>query len=128
MSTNAEISVVHKDQTVSTVYLHWDGDGALATLQEAYNTLEKAEALVALGSLSALYTLMDAPAGHTFAKPVDGVTIAYHRDRGEDLKVDKDDSVEECLRNCGQQYHYMFEFSKWQRVTMDDLAELMGDE
>jgi len=120
MSTNAEISVVHSDKTVSTVSLHWDGDAALDTLKAAYSTQAKAEALVALGSLSVLYTVMDAPEGHTFEKPVAGVTIAYHRDRGEDLRVDKYDSVAECLHNSGTQYHYMFEFGKWKRVYVNN--------
>ena len=127
MSTHAEISVVHKDQTVSTVQLHWDGDSALPTLQAGYKTLEQAEALVALGSLSMLAERCDLPPGHTFETPVDGHTIAYHRDRGEALSIDKDDDVTECLTNAGQQYHYMFELGKWKLVDINDLAELLGE-
>jgi len=119
MSTNASISVKHADGTFSTVYLHWDGDSyAFGTLSEHHNTLEKAEALVALGSISVLAESTECPEGHSFETPVKGVTIAYHRDRGEDWEQTKP-TKSEFLFELGydHQYHYIFADGKWQSLV-----------
>ena len=82
------------------IYVHWDGypEGVGVTLQNHYTDDEKITALMRLGSLSSLAPLLapvreavpaaggeEAPK-HTFEKPVEGVTVAYHRDRGEPLQ------------------------------------------
>lgn len=71
------------------IYCHWDGypshNGKL--LLENYNTPEKVDALINMGSISILDKSMEAPEGHTFDTPVDGYTIFYHRDRGEKKQI-----------------------------------------
>jgi hypothetical protein len=83
------------------IYCHWDGypEGVGATLREHYTDDQKITTLMRLGALSSLAPLLVAPVReavlaqgaeeapkHTFEKPVEGVTVAYHRDRGEELR------------------------------------------
>ena len=115
MGTPANISVLHNDGTVSTIYLHYDGyeSHALEMLKEHYNTLERAEALVALGDLSELAASIECPEGHSFAHPVKGHTVAYYRDRGEpwfrvaSVRV----NYKELEQASG--YHYAFQHGEW---------------
>ena len=86
MATRSTIAVEHADGTVSQIYSHWDGyvDHNGRILYESYNTLARAEALVALGDLSLLDHSIEQPEGHSFDSPVNGCTIFYGRDRGEE--------------------------------------------
>ena len=75
MSTCSKIGIIRNDGTSTNIYCHFDGylsDNG-KTLQKYYNTLDKVEALIALGNISSL--------GNT---PED--CSAYHRDGGEELK------------------------------------------
>ena len=75
MATRSNIAIENQDGSVSAIYCHFDGyiDGAGKILQENYNTKEEMEQLIALGDISSL--------GKTIEE-----TVAYHRDRGEDLQ------------------------------------------
>lgn len=57
MSTRCSIAVVYTDGSVHSVYCHHDGypSGVGKTLQEKYNSLDKAEELVAYGNMSAVH-------------------------------------------------------------------------
>ena len=74
MSTRSRIAIENQDGTVTSVYCHFDGyvKGVGKTLFENYNR-ETTEQLVELGDLSQLNESTE-------------TTIAYARDRGEDLK------------------------------------------
>jgi hypothetical protein len=74
MATRSRIAIENQDGTVTSVYCHFDGyvKGVGKTLFENYNR-ETTEQLVALGDLSQLNESTEN-------------TIAYARDRGEDLK------------------------------------------
>ena len=96
MSTHAEIGRLREDGFLQHIYLHWDGytEWAGRMLQEHYNTPKKVDALINLGSLSALYERLAPNPGekHSFENPVlsgpnGGVTVAYHRDRKEPLRI-----------------------------------------
>jgi hypothetical protein len=73
MATRSRIAIENQDGTVTSVYCHFDGyvKGVGKTLFENYNR-EKTEQLVALGNISELKETIED-------------TIAYARDRGEDL-------------------------------------------
>lgn len=90
MSTNATIALTDRKQC-KAIYLHWDGyiAWAGAILYDYYNTREKVEALVTLGSLSSLRERVAPEPGekHSFENPVEDVTIAYCRDRGEEMEL-----------------------------------------
>jgi hypothetical protein len=119
MATRSTIAVKHNDGTVSSVYAHWDGypswNGKL--LINHYNTLELAEKLVSLGSISSLKENIEPDDGvlcHTFDNPADDVTTFYARDRGEDLEVTKYSSYELYrLSNEKEEYNYIFVDGVW---------------
>jgi hypothetical protein len=89
MSTNSTISLLEPDGSVKSIYCHWDGypshNGKM--LYEHYNSEALARKLIALGNISSLYESCDLVEGHTFDNPIEGYTVAYHRDRGEDLDI-----------------------------------------
>ena len=76
MSTRSRIAIEKQDGTVESIYCHFDGylshNGEI--LQEHYSTKEKMEKLIELGDISQL-------------KDTPETTVAYHRDRGEDLNL-----------------------------------------
>jgi len=87
MATRSRIAIENEDGTVTSIYCHFDGyvehNGMI--LQEHYNERSKVEALIALGDLSYLDANIEPTGKHTFNDPEEGVTVAYHRDRGEPL-------------------------------------------
>lgn len=87
MSTNSRIGILHRDGTTETIRCHWDGypEHQMPILTGHYDTAEKVRALLELGDISILGERLapDTDEPHSFQKPVDGVTVAYHRDRNE---------------------------------------------
>ena len=120
MATTSSIAVQRENGTVAQIYCHWDGypehNGKL--LEEHYNTLEKAEALIKLGALSFLDKSIECPAGHTFRSPVEGYSIAYGRDRGETgVSARVFASITEYKRRGRREnYNYLFRDGKWEIV------------
>jgi hypothetical protein len=99
MATRSRIAIENQDGTVTSIYCHWDGyiSGVGETLFENYHLL-KTEQLIALGDISSLEdTLED--------------TVAYARDRGEDLNQTTFDNVPTLFEagfNSGVEYVYCF--------------------
>jgi hypothetical protein len=118
MSTRSTISIQTPEGDIRTIYCHYDGylshNGAL--LHTYYNTEEKVNALIDLGDLSSLREKLipnqDAP--HSFVKPQEGVTVAYHRDRGEALCIDRPISIHDIN---SQEYNYIFKDGAWHYWT-----------
>jgi hypothetical protein len=76
---------------IEGIYCHYDGDSAGEILKEHYKDPEKVKQLIDLGSISYLQPECYLPAfngkdehPHSFAHPIEGYTVAYHRDRGDD--------------------------------------------
>jgi hypothetical protein len=96
MATSSKIGIQRKgDRIVESVYCYSDGylahNGKI--LLTHYSDRKKLEELISLGSLSLLgYRLAPSEEGemHDFHHPIKGITIAYHRDRGEDLRTRKE--------------------------------------
>ena len=86
MSTRSAIIVEHAAGHWARVYCHFDGclEGVGRTLQDHYNGQDLAEALVAPGDMSSLHPRCSKPPSHSFDKPVEGFTVYYGRDRGEE--------------------------------------------
>lgn len=114
MATRSTISIKKTDGTYEGIYCHWDGnpDNQLPILNRSYNTLEKAQELIDLGSISFLADRVKPEEGetHDFDNHADGVVVAYHRDRGEDLKKYSTDNLRRIPR---EQYNYVFEDGEW---------------
>ncbi len=132
MATRSTIAVAHEDGSVSVSYCHWDGylDHNGQLLVTNYNTLEKAEALVALGSISSLAASIEKPEGHSFDDAVKGYTVFYGRDRGEDgTEPKKFNTVEAYFKkNQGEEFNYLFRNGKWECDSYGDYIEDVAEE
>ena len=123
MSTKSTITISsnkeYNDFGYKTIYCHFDGypSGVGAMLIKHYDTHEKVEALIALGSLSYLRERIAPTADetHSFKKPVDGVTVAYHRDRGEPLVISQYDTLSDLTQDL-EEYNYLFEDGRWYTI------------
>ncbi len=98
------------------IYCHHDGypSGVGATLLEHYNDRERAAELVNLGDISVLGERLSPNDGeeHSFERPAKGVTLAYHRDRGDGGQPDVEfsRSVESCAAAyAGIEYIYVYD-------------------
>lgn len=112
MSTRSRIAIENQEGTVRSIYCHFDGypENNGAILFANYKDQEKVEALISLGSLSSLQKEVSAPEGvhHDFQNQAGDVTVAYHRDRGENLSIAEHESVEEFIRGDVEEYGYIF--------------------
>ena len=97
MATRSRIAIENQDGTVQSIYCHFDGyiDGVGTTLFTHYDR-EKLKSLIELGDISSL--------GESTEN-----TVAYARDRGEDLHSTGYLCVEGLFDNCfrsGEEYAY----------------------
>jgi hypothetical protein len=122
MATRSRIGIEQADGTVKSIYCHWDGmpRGVGRLLVEHYLMRDKVESLMLLGSISLLGEQVE-PTGrvnHSFELPEDGITVAYHRDRGEDLdpaRVDK--SLNDFLQSDVEEFGYVFtQYGEWMLI------------
>ena len=110
MATRSTIALEFADGTVHQVYCHWDGylehNGRI--LQLHYMDPFKVRSLIDGGSVSSLAPSIDRPEGHSFDKSVDGYTVFYARDRGEDLQISKFKDYADYRKNAqGEEYNYI---------------------
>ena len=125
MATRSFICKSLPNNTVVGVYCHYDGypSGVGATLSTHYTTESRVDALLSLGSISQLHPRLVPDLGetHTFDNPAVGVTVAYHRDRGEALRETTfpslDVMVSDVADQLGVEFVYIWDGSAW--VTMD---------
>ena len=112
MSTRSRIGIQNEDGTVSSIYCHWNGHPSYngKILKEYYSNREKLQQLIDLGDISYLAEEVSTEDEHTFDKPKKGITVAYHRDRGEALQKAKIDESLSSFR--GEDYGYVY--------TLDD--------
>jgi len=133
MATRSRIGIENEDGTVSSIYCHWDGYvvGVGSKLVDYYRDRDSVRELIALGSISSLREKAAPPGvsevvelddevvrgilerlfpqpSHSFENPLPYVTVAYHRDRGEDLHIRKNNSVEEYFDSDLEEYGYLF--------------------
>ena len=114
MSTRSRIAIEKQDGTVTSIYCHFDGyiSGNGEILQNHFQDREKVEQLMALGDISSLESDIDE-------------TIAYHRDRGEDLNQHQHKDVEGFFVDNIHPYGYLFtKDNKWLASTGGPVAEL----
>lgn len=113
MSTPCTIGYKNTDNSYDVIYCHWDGYPSYQTkmLLTYYNSPELARALIDLGDISSLDKQLSPPNGvkHTFDNPIDGVTIAYHRDRGETLNITKVADKSQLMSEYGDNYLYIYD-------------------
>lgn len=144
MSTRSRIAIKQKDGTYKSIYCHSDGylehNGYI--LYNNYQDPTKIKLLIDLGDLSYLgkYVYPDTTKEHNFSNRQDNVTVAYHRDRNEDLNYlvskTKDELIESVSKS-DQEFLYIYEDGKWSyaktntkdpaQIEMEDLeSELLN--
>lgn len=149
MSTRSYIGIQHNDGSVDVIYCHSDGylsnNGKL--LFENYQDPEKVQELINLGGLSCLGTSPEAdPAVKKYGFLMDSKefaqlplkeqwavwdnltgSIAYHRDRGESLRITHANSLDDLPSDFmdGMEYFYLYRQAKsgkwnWYVKTVHD--------
>jgi hypothetical protein len=121
MATRSRIAIETTDsfgnKVIKSIYCHFDGypSGVGKTLMENYQDREKVESLISLGDISFLMEEIIPTGPHSFNSPQPGVTVAYHRDRGEFLHPPRvNSSVSEFFLSDIEEYGYLFtEEGEW---------------
>ena len=104
MATRSRIGIENADGTVSSIYCHWDGypEGVGTTLKNYYSDRDLLNELIDLGDISSLDSTINE-------------TVAYHRDRGEELnpaRIDK--SLEAFGKSDFEEWGYVYTLeNKW---------------
>lgn len=102
MSTRSFICKEQTDGSYYGIYCHWDGyltnNGAL--LLDHYSDKNKLDELLALGDIASLHedVYSNPTLSHSFENSQENVTVAYHRDRGEEIHkariISLDDAID----------------------------------
>lgn len=134
MSTRSRIAIKQKDNTYKSVYCHSDGypsyNGVI--LQNCYNDPVKLNMLINLGDLSSLgeRVIPEINEVHTFGNSQRHTTVAYHRDRNEDIHFRTDKTLDDLVKftcESDQEYLYVYDNKKWIFAKVDfkqhDLVE-----
>jgi hypothetical protein len=133
MATRGRIGIKLDNGTVASIYQHWDSYPSClgATLLNNYKTKEKVEKLISLGDCSSVREEVDIPNGmtHTFDKPLDNVTVAYGRDRGEKgINPRLDESEDEFWKfGIATEYAYLFKDNRWYVATSHGYEDENGN-
>jgi hypothetical protein len=125
MSTHAAIIARTPEGVYQGIYVHSDGypEHTGKILAKHYATDERVAALIDLGDLSFLDKRI-APAegeAHTFRRSADGVTIAYHRDRGEEKRIVASKDLRAVADQIDHSYAYVWEDGEWHAMTHHEL-------
>ena len=125
MSTRGRIGVIKKVGSVESIYCHFDGylEGVGKMLNDNYQNYNDIKELIKLGNISGLKEKVN-------SNNKDEETIAYHRNKGEDYKLNKPmiskslDEFQNTLFDSWIGYIYLYnEESKiwlWDNYTIDD--------
>ena len=128
MGTTATIAVKTKEG-IKAIGVNFDGgpEHTGVILAGWYNTPEKANALIALGNLSQLNERIAPNDGeeHSWAQPAAGVTIAYHRDRGERMETLGTFRTERAITGLSA-YTYLFDGERWLVWGLSTESEWIG--
>lgn len=123
MGTRSRIGIKNADETITSIYCHWDGypDHNGQILMEHYTNEGKIQKLMALGDLSTLGKEIGEP--HDFNNRVDGWCTAYGRDRGEEDVSSKKHEDMAAFLAWEEEYNYLFQNGQWYLV--EDIDNLM---
>lgn len=123
MSTRSEIGILNSDNTITSIYCHWDGypDNNGVILARYYTTEKIVRELIKNGDLSSLRENITPLKGleHSFDNPQEYVCIYYHRDRGEDWErvqprtYNDIEEWEKEIQEGWQEYAYLFKDGAW---------------
>ena len=114
MATRSNIAYRTPEGTIRSIYCHWDGYPAHngEMLVRYYQEARKIAQLIELGSISSLNENLHAKGKHNFDKPEEGVVIAYHRDRGEELYISEYADIPSWIDDM-EEYAYLWNGREW---------------
>ena len=127
MATRSLIGMELEDGTVEAIYCHYDGylnhNGRI--LINSYTTAEKVSELISLGGISSL--------GHNLYPTngnADDVTVAYARDKGEQLDIIRCSNTEDYFYHypIGGSIEYIYLFNKdgeWEYMDALDEGQVL---
>ena len=121
MATRSRIGIQLPDDSILSVYCHWDGYPGFngVKLQEHFNSYEKASELIDGGDISALWT----NAGWD-NETLSEVGPLYYSSRGEDLPPRLDqDLCEFLLPDNSEEYAYLFRKGEWVCYNMNQFDD-----
>jgi hypothetical protein len=109
MSTRSRIGIQLPDDSILSVYCHYDGYPEFngVKLQEHFNSYEKASELIDGGDISALWT----NAGWN-NETLSEVGPLYYSTRGEDCPPRHDANIYDYLAD-GEEFAYVFRNGEW---------------
>ena len=132
MSTAAIIGI-KRGRTIKGIYCHNDGDlfGVGVILDHEYKYEAEIDELIKGGDISSLGTMLtpDPLYDHSFDNPQPGVTVFYHRDRGdkwEDCQPMEVSTIKLFTSQIGIQYYYLFDTSVQAWKVYGSNGKLMG--
>lgn len=132
MSTAAIIGI-KRGHTIKSIYCHNDGGifGVGAILSHEYNYEARIDELIKGGDISSLGVLLtpDPLYDHSFDNPQPGVTVFYHRDRGDDwndCQPMQVSTIKMFTNQIGIQYYYLFDTSVQAWKVYGSNGKLMG--
>ena len=121
MGTRSRIGIQLADESILSVYCHWDGYPEFngVKLVEHFNSRDAAAELIDGGDISALWTNLDWD--NNGILPETGPL--YYSSRGEDSPPRLDaDLCEYLLAVNAEEYHYLFRNGKWVCYEMNPLG------
>ena len=112
MSTHSFIGIESESGKIAGVYCHYDGylEGVGDTLKNHYTNPDKIHELIGLGSLSILGEEIGEKQDFSDSEKsrAGQWTLAYHRDRGEELVIEEFDSMYSIDNKGGYEYLYVY--------------------
>jgi hypothetical protein len=111
MATRSRIGIENENGSITSIYCHWDGypSGVGEMLEEHYSNSRKLKMLINLGDISILGEQVATMDEHTFENPKQGITVAYHRDKGEVKNEARTDvSIEQFKNRLSEAYGYVY--------------------
>ena len=120
MGTRSRIGIQLQDDSILSVYHHWDGypEWLGKTLKAQYNTKEKVAELIDGGDMSTCW------ADEIWGKKLPKGTYApeYYSARGEDCPPRYDETREQFL-SAGEEYSYIFTSAGWVCYDMNEFND-----
>ena len=115
MSTNARIGYVLSDDSIVSVYHHWDGypEWLGVTLKQQYNTDEKVRELIDGGDMSSCYSDNEYDNEKQDWDKRDPAQ-SYYSERGEDCPPRHSQTLTELAEiDCGEEFVYLWFMGEW---------------
>jgi hypothetical protein len=120
MGTRSRIGIQLADDSILSVYHHWDGypEWLGKTLKAQYNTKEKVAELIDGGDMSSCWS------DNIWGEQLPEGTFApeYYADRGENCPPRYDQTMKEYLSD-GEEYSYVFTNAGWICYNMNQFSD-----